>query len=56
MSLSLVILLLLFAGGLIFVLGTMIRHDGNGRFANLGADHHPPRSHVPDTFDPAVPR
>ncbi|MEP6817252.1 MAG: hypothetical protein ABI873_17060 [Marmoricola sp.] len=49
MSIPVAVLLVLFAIGWSVLLMTMIRNDGSGR---LAGHHHPPRSHVPDIFEP----
>lgn len=51
MSIPVAVLLILFAIGWSILLGAMIRNDGYGRLA--GYHHPPPRSHVPDGFEPS---
>jgi hypothetical protein len=51
MSIPVAVILLAFAIGWSVLLVAMIRNDGHGRLAGY---HHPPRSHVPDSFDPAL--
>jgi hypothetical protein len=52
MSLSLAVLLVLIAIGWFAVLTAMIRNDGHGPSRIWADQHRPPRSHVPDTFEP----
>jgi hypothetical protein len=49
MSIPVTVLLIAFAIGWSVLLVAMIHNDGHGR---LAGEHHPPRSHVPDTFEP----
>lgn len=50
MSLSVSIVLIVFAITWSVLLVAMIRNDGHGRLAGY---HHPPRSHDPDLFEPS---
>lgn len=55
MSIPVALFLILLAVGWSVQLVTMIRNDGHARSPSFWADQHrPPRSHVPDAFDPAL--